>query len=150
MVYEVGGMVGGAAVDVSLMVHTVGAVVGGEAAGVSSVVHAVEAVISEKATGLSLVKVGGVAKSELRSLHERGARGGGLPRRRLAVGATVGATAVGAVMVEIARENMEELHDGAPGEVKKRKERRKRRLKNVQTRRVRERDGTHCVCVGGG
>ena len=113
MVYEVGGMVGGAAPGVSSVVHAVGAIVGGEAASVSLVVHAVEAVVSEKAMGLSSVKVRGVAKSELRSLHERGARGSGVPRRRLTVGATVGATAVtavGAVMVEIAREGVNEFH----------------------------------------
>ena len=137
--------VGRTAPGVSSVVHAVGAIVGGEAASVSLVVHAVEAVVSEKAMGLSSVKVRGVAKSELRSLHERGARGSGVPRRRLTVGVTVGATAVGAVMVEIAREGVNEFHYEELEAGREMKPTQKR----PNAERMRKGRNTLCLCVRG-
>ena len=68
-----------------------------------------------------------------------------MPRRRLTVGATAGATEVGAVEVEISREDVEELHDGTGRGGRRGKRDESVDSTNVQTRRECERDGTSCV-----
>ena len=104
---------------------------GGTAVGAISVVHALGAAAGFHDAGRHVREASRTcARSNLGSLVRLVAQGGGVLRR----GLTVGATAEGAVMVEIAREHVKELHS-EDREVKKRKERQNVGSENVQTRR---------------